>query len=119
MKRVISLFISYLFLLSSPVYAVDLSSEYAFGGIKSLGEGFTYLVAPGFSIAAIGVVIYFLIGSFKLLTSGGDKNNVAAGKDMIVHAIIGFILLIGMFLILQFIPELFGIDFWVVRTVNP
>ena len=104
-------------LLATPAKAVDLATQYGFGGIKSLGQGLGYLVAPAFSIAGTGVVIYFLIGSFKLLTSGGDKNNIQAGKDMIVHAIIGFVLLIAMFLILQYIPELFGIDLRIIKTV--
>jgi hypothetical protein len=90
-------------------YAVDLGKEYPLGAINSLGEGFGYLVGPGFAIAAIAVVFYFLIGAFKILVSGGDKGAMASAQAMITHAIIGFILLMLMFIILQFIPQAFGL----------
>ncbi|MBU3957438.1 hypothetical protein KKI19_04165 [Patescibacteria group bacterium] len=87
---------------------IDLSKQYSFGQIKSLAQGFGYLIGLGFAIAAIAVIFYFTVGSFKFLTSGGDKNAVASARDMLVHAIIGFILLMVMFLILQFLPEFLG-----------
>lgn len=96
--------------LVSTSYAVDIGREFAFGDIRSLGQGTNRLIAPAFSIAAAGVVIYFLIGAFKFLTSGGDKNQVAGAREMITHAIIGFIILMFAFFILQFVlSNLFGI----------
>ena len=95
-----------------PLFAqapVDLGKEYAFGGITSVGEAFGYLVTPAFSIAGVAVVIYFAIGALRYMMSGGDKQAVESARKMITHAIIGFILLIAMFLILEFIPEYFGI----------
>lgn len=102
----------YLLLLTSPVYAqVNIGDQYGYGYIKSLGQGVSLLVAPTFSIATTLVVIYFLIGAFKFLTSGGDKEALASGRNMITHAIIGFVILIFAFLILQFIPQFFGFKF--------
>lgn len=86
----------------------DLSIFYGFGKLGSLGEVVSLLIPAAFSIAATAVVIYFVIGAFKLLASGGDKEAVAGGRKMITHAIIGFLLLMMMFLILQFIPQAFG-----------
>lgn len=88
---------------------IDLSKEFGFGNINSLAEGINRLTAPAFSIAAIAVVFYFIIGAFKFLTSGGDKGAVESARNMITHAIIGFLLLMAMFLILKFIPEYFGL----------
>lgn len=85
----------------------NISQHYAFGDIQTLGEGLTRLVNPVFSIAATLVIIYFLIGSFKYLTSAGDKEAVAGARQMITHAIIGFMLLLFVFLVLQFLPEVF------------
>lgn len=95
--------------LIKPVLAADLGQNYAFGPIKSLGEGLSYLVQPAFAIAAVGVVLYLVIGAVRMILSGGDKNAVAAARSSIIHAIIGFMLLILMFLILQFVPEFLGI----------
>ena len=90
--------------------AVSLGDKYAFGDITTLGGGVNRLVRPTFSIATAVVVIYFLIGAFKYLTSAGDKEAVAGARSMITHAIIGFMILIFAFLVLQFIlSQLFGI----------
>jgi len=86
----------------------QIQEEYGFGNIGSLSEGLQRLVVPGFSIAATAVIFYFIIGAIKFLTSGGDKNAVESGRNMIIHAIIGFILLMLTFVILKFIPEFFG-----------
>lgn len=81
----------------------DIGSCFGFGGFKSLGQATSSLVMPIFSLAAAAVVIYFLFGAFKLLTSGGNKEEVAAARNMITHAIIGFIILMFAFFILQFL----------------
>lgn len=94
----------------APLPTVSLEKEYGFGNILSLGEGFNRLIVPGFSIATTAVVIYFLIGAIKLLASGGDKGSVSSAKDMITHAIIGFLLIIFIFIIMQYIPEVFGFN---------
>jgi len=83
---------------------------FGFGKITSLGQAVSQLIPAVFSIAAAAVVIYFLLGAFKILGSGGSKEDVAAGRQIITHAIIGFIILIFAFLIIQFLlSSLFGI----------
>lgn len=98
-------------LLATSAYAeVDIGTTFGFGGITSLGDAVSRLVPIAFSLAAVAVVIYFLMGSLKFLMSGGNKEAVAEGRNMITHAIIGFIILIFSFLIIQFLlSALFGI----------
>lgn len=92
------------------IAAVDIGREFAFGNIETLGQGVSMLVAPAFSIAALLVVIYFLIGAFKYLMSGGDKEATSSARAMITHAAVGFAILMFAFLILQFLlARLFGI----------
>lgn len=94
----------------------NIGENYAFGGIPSLGEGFNNLILPGFSLAATLVTIYFIIGAFKWLTSGGDKNALSGARSMITHAIIGFMLLIFMFLVVQYLPKLLDLgDFKIIK----
>lgn len=88
---------------------VDISSTYAFGDLKNLGQGVDRLVLPAFSIAALGVIFYFLIGAFKYITSGGEKEELAKARGMITHSIIGFILLMALFFVIEFLfGKLFG-----------
>ncbi|EKD84924.1 MAG: hypothetical protein ACD_38C00139G0016 [uncultured bacterium] len=119
---VILIFTFYILILPpTPVYAANpctpdpkggfnIGSCFGFGDITSLGQATSRLVIPVFSIAAAAVVIYFLLGAFKYLSSGGNKEAVAGARGMITHAIIGFLILMFAFLILQFlISSLFGI----------
>lgn len=88
---------------------VPLSSHYPFGAgtnpIDSLAEGVQYLVRPTFTLATLSLTIYFVYGAFKFLSSGGDKEAIATARGMILHAIIGFILLMALFLVMQYLPE--------------
>lgn len=89
--------------------AVDISKEYAFGDLKNLGQGLDRLILPAFSIAAAGVIFYFIFGAFKYISSGGDKEEVAKARGMITHGLIGFILLMSLFLVINFLfARLFG-----------
>jgi hypothetical protein len=114
MKKYLAPGILYLLIIlfSQPTaQAVDLGQNYAFGDIKTVGGGFSRLVRPGFAVATTIVALSFIIGAFKFMTSAGDKEDVAAARDIITHAIIGFIILIFVFLILRFIPDYFGLGF--------
>ncbi len=87
----------------SLIAAVDISKDYAFGDLQTLGQGLNRLVLPAFTIAALAVVIYFIIGAVKFITSGGDKEELGKARDMITHSLIGFILLISLFLVIEFV----------------
>ncbi len=93
-----------------PTHAdVKIGEKFGFGDITSLGQGTSQLIAPFFSIAAVLVIIYFLLGAFKYLRSGGDKEEVQGARQMITHSMIGFMLLIFTFFIIQYLlSTLFG-----------
>lgn len=95
---------------------LDIGAIFGFGNILSLGAGTFKLVPAIFSIASILVILYFLYGAFKYLKAGGDKEEVAQARAIIIHAIIGFFLLMLAFIVLQFILSgLFGLtDFQVI-----
>lgn len=88
---------------------VDLGSQYGFGNIQSLGGFLTNLIQPAFEIAAAGVTFYFLFAAFKWISSGGDKQAISDARGMITHSIIGFLLLMLLFLVIMFIQEFFGL----------
>lgn len=77
--------------------------EFGFGNIDTLGEFVQLLTPLGFSIAALMVVVYFIIGAIELINSQGDKAHIVSARSKIYHAIIGFILLIALFVIMQYI----------------
>ena len=74
-----------------------------------MGQGTSLLIPGIFSFAFFLVIFYFLLGGFKYLKAGGNKEEVEGGRQMINHAIIGFIILMLAFFILQFLlTSLFG-----------
>lgn len=94
----------------SPSPGVNIGDKFGFGDIKSLGDAISRLVVPGFSVAVAIVVLYFLFGAFKYLQSRGNKEEVAAAQQILIHSIIGFLILMGAFFFLQFfLSSLFGI----------
>ncbi|OGE31390.1 hypothetical protein A3C59_02990 [Candidatus Daviesbacteria bacterium RIFCSPHIGHO2_02_FULL_36_13] len=84
---------------------VKIGDYFGFSGpnYTSLGQATSQLVGPIFSIATFVVILYFLLGSFKYMKAGGNKEDVESARMMILHAIIGFIILMFAFLILQFV----------------
>jgi hypothetical protein len=92
-----------------PVQAVELSSIYAFGKIKSLGELISYIVDPAFWLAGMLVSFYFFYAAIEMIYSHGDKNIIAAARDKMIHAMIGLLLLIGSFVIIKYLPNALGL----------
>lgn len=94
--------------------AVELSGNFAFGSIQSFGELISYLVPTAFIIGGIILAFFFFTAAFDMIISQGDKNAVSAAREKIVHAIIGFVLLILSFVIVRYLPYfLFGEQpFW-------
>ncbi|MEK7616567.1 MAG: hypothetical protein AAB414_00740 [Patescibacteria group bacterium] len=90
---------------------VPIGEKFGFGDIRSLGEATSKLVVPAFEVTTAIVIIYFLIGAFFYLKAGGNKEEIERARNMINHAIIGFLILIFAFLIIQFLlSKLFGIN---------
>ena len=96
---------------------VKIGDYFGFGNIKTLGAGTNNLVGPVFSAATTLVVVYFLIAAFKYLKAGSNKEDIEGARQMITHSIIGFVILIFAFFILQFLlSSLFGItDFQIIQ----
>ncbi|MBI3103503.1 hypothetical protein HYZ05_01025 [Candidatus Daviesbacteria bacterium] len=88
---------------STTAKGVDIGSKFGFGDITSLGCGTSRLVKPLFQVAAFLVILYFLLGAFRFLKAGGNKEDMDSARQMITHAIVGFIILMFAFLILQFL----------------
>lgn len=76
---------------------------------NSLGDFIGVLTGLAFSIAAIMVMFYFIIGAFELVTSQGDKAHIVSARSKIYHSLIGFILLIVIFLVMQYLPQQLGL----------
>ncbi len=88
-----------------PTSGVAIGNYFGFSGgnYNSLGSATSQLVMPIFSIATFLVILYFLLGAFRYLKAGENKEEVEAAKKMITQGIVGFVILMFAFLILQFL----------------
>lgn len=62
------------------------------------------------SFAAVFLIIYMIWGAIRWLGAGGDSSKVQQARDIMTNGIIGFIILIGSFVIIQYIGQLIGFD---------
>ena len=64
-------------------------------------------------ITAVLLTIFFLIwGGIEWITSTGDKEKLAKAQKKIIYASIGLIITLGAFFIVNFVGNLFDINFF-------
>jgi hypothetical protein len=61
------------------------------------------------SLVGVVSVIMIIYGGFRYALSGGDENSVKAAKDTILYAVIGLIVAILAFVIVNFVLGIFGV----------
>jgi TRAP-type C4-dicarboxylate transport system permease small subunit len=78
--------------------------------LKDLEVVFTNVVKAAVELALVVFFIMLVYGGFKYLTSKGDAKGTEAGQKTITAALLGIVLLIGIWLILKFITAFTGVD---------
>ncbi len=98
--------------LPNPVFA-QWGSPYEEGGVATI-KGFEIVFEKILNVVVeLAVVVLFVllvIGGFKFLTSGGDPKATESAKNTLTYALLGLVLLIGIWLILNFIEYFTGIQ---------
>ena len=67
-------------------------------------------MGPAFELSAAAVIIYFLLGAFKYLTSGGEPKAVQQAHQTVTFALLGVVFMALAWLLLQLIHAFTGID---------
>jgi predicted secreted protein len=65
-------------------------------------------ITLAFGVAGLVAVIYLIIGGFNYVTAGGNPEAVEMAKTTIVNAIIGLLVILVSYLIVQFIMTQIG-----------
>ena len=63
-----------------------------------------------FSIAAILLLIFLIMGGLQMMTSRGDPKAMQAAQGKITNALIGFVIVFFAFALVSIIGKVFGID---------
>lgn len=85
--------------------------NFGYGSI-GISQFLSNLVTLFYTIAAIVALFMFLWAAFEWMTSGGEKEKVAAARNKIIYAIIGIILLATAFAILRIVGTFTGFTFF-------
>ena len=73
---------------------------------KVLNNAFTII----FIAAALLVLFFLVIGAFKWITSGGDKEKIDGARKTITNALVGLAILALSFLIIAVLGRILGIN---------
>jgi hypothetical protein len=74
-----------------------------------LGGLIPALVGLGFVIGAIVFLFFFISGAISWITSGGDKMKLEQARKRIVTAVVGLVILLSFFGLLNLVEAFFGI----------
>lgn len=72
-----------------------------------VGDLISRIIPIAIGFGGMLTVVFIIISGIQFVTSGGDPKGAAAAKDRLVYAVIGFVVLILAYAILQIIDKLF------------
>lgn len=92
---------------------LDSIQKQAFGTEKlpaNIGEVIGNTLPYIFGAAGIALLIYLVLGGFQLMTSKGDPKAMEGAKGKITNALIGFIIVIFAFVIVNLLGQVLEIQ---------
>ncbi|MCX6704292.1 MAG: hypothetical protein NTZ07_02490 [Candidatus Woesebacteria bacterium] len=71
-----------------------------------IGAALTYI----FGAAGIALLIYLVLGGLQMMTSRGDPKAMQSAQAKITNALIGFVIVIFAYFIVQIFGQIFGLQ---------
>ncbi len=91
------------------VQAPPIGNIASFTGAAGVGAILRVIIQLMFIIGFIGAFLCILIGTIRWITSGGEPKGVQAARSQITACIIGLIILLSIFAIINVIENVFGV----------
>jgi hypothetical protein len=98
---------NYLAQITNPALGSDLKGK---SGVSFFQTFIPNLVGLAFVIGALVFFFVMVIAAIQWITSGGDKQALESARGKLTNAIIGFVILLLLFVILKVIQDFFGLD---------
>ncbi len=89
---------------------ITTSSDFDLSGLDSIGEILSKLTPILFTIAGIILFLFFFMAGFSYLTSSGDPKKTEAAKARITESLIGFVIIITAFWLVQIAAFIFNLE---------
>lgn len=77
--------------------------------ITNVGSIITKAIPYIFSFAGLALLLMLIMAGFDLLTSAGDAKKLEMGKQRLTYAILGILIIIVAYWIVQLAGKIFGI----------
>lgn len=90
--------------------AGDIAKQLCNLGFNDFGTLLSRIITIVLIIAIIIALFFLIYGGIKWILSGGDKTAVEAARNHIVAAIVGIVIVLLAFFIMQFVLGLFGLN---------
>jgi len=107
MKKILS-FLILLSLILPPFVLADVVIENPLNA-SNFEEIVNNIINFLFTLAIALVPLMILIGAFYIMTAGGDTNRVTTGKNIILYALIGFVIILLAKGIVGVIEQILGV----------
>ena len=78
--------------------------------LKCLPNLYKQLVNLGLFFAGFVAVVFIIIGGIRYITSGGDPKQAGSARQVITYALIGLVLILLSFTIVNFLAYITGAD---------
>ncbi|MDO8558637.1 MAG: hypothetical protein Q7S09_05690 [bacterium] len=81
--------------------------------VTSIGDFYIALKAVAQWVLVFGMilgVLFIIMGAISILTSRGDEKKLTTGKDTITWAIVGVVLLVLSYAIVNIVAKFFGVS---------
>ncbi len=91
---------------------VDIGKAFAANGphFDTIGSLVSVIVQNAFMLAGVIAFVLLVVGGFGMITSaGGDTKSLEKGKQAVTAAVLGLVVIIGSFWIVQLIQYLTGV----------
>lgn len=75
----------------------------------TFGDVVSVVVRNAFVLAGIISFVLLILGGFNIIVSAGDSKKTESGRNAITGAVIGLLIIIGSFWIIQIINKLTGL----------
>lgn len=71
--------------------------------VEASEAAFASLLTLVFTLAGVACVIAIVVGGIKYVTSNGDSGDITSAKKTILYALVGLVVVIGAFTIVQLV----------------
>lgn len=80
------------------------------GALSNLELFLSNLIGFMTTLAAVFFIVYFFMGAFSWVTSGGDKGKTEKAREQITQGVLGLVLIIAAYAIIGLIGSIIGLD---------